>query len=108
MSKRVKLDSSVPPSFDYLFEVDEDIECENDSLSRFMENAKAAGAFKKMTPDAAHQHVEALREESAERTARFEKRFDAGGEVGERIEKIGKFEMKYVNGKLASAREVEE
>jgi hypothetical protein len=105
MINRVKIDATLPPCCtDYLFEIEPDVP--DDGRGKFLEDAGAAGAMNKMSSDVAHRHVAALAEESAERTARFAKRFDAGG-FFERVEKVGQFEMRYRGDKLISAREIE-
>jgi hypothetical protein len=65
----------LPPSFDFLFEVEPDLDTENDAISKFLEAASCAGSFSGMSSATAHQHVSNLREESQERTTKFEKRF---------------------------------
>jgi hypothetical protein len=83
---RAKLDPTLPPQCtDFLFEVNEDIDCENDSLSRFVENAKCAGAFTKMTPDEKHRHVSQLADEGQEYSERFAKRFETSTPADSKI-----------------------
>jgi hypothetical protein len=73
MSTKRAVDINIPPSFDFLFEVEPDVP--QDPFEKFLSDSSCAGSFQKMSSDAAHRHVESLREESTERTTKFAKRF---------------------------------
>lgn len=103
MSNRVKLDINVPAGmFDFLTEVESDVT--SDPIAAWREDATCS--YKGMSADVSYQHALNLREESRERTTKFNKRFDvvAGNNStpadSKRLEKAAKIPAKVetVNG----------